>query len=185
MTKRDTANLVLNVRRDRKQEALQGALLVPWRQLAEGAAAFAEWHMIILWVRVITETADQLPEIVQSAFQSRCPGFLERQSREQEDKLPIWKSLEECVTAHCFARARAEGWFDALIYYAYGRSPHRASMDDVGAHEGRLAPHCAGQIADVGTRDVGGSCHPQSGLPRNREGSGCSCSWNSGNATPQ
>jgi hypothetical protein len=119
MTKRDTANLVLNVRRDRKQEALQGALLVPWRQLAEGAAAFAEWHMIILWVRVITETAEQLPEIVQSAFQSRCPGFLERQSREQEDKLPIWKSLEEWVTAHCFARARAEGWFDALMYYAY------------------------------------------------------------------
>ena len=40
MAKRDTANLVLNVRRDRKQEALQGALLVPWRQLAEGAVGF-------------------------------------------------------------------------------------------------------------------------------------------------
>jgi hypothetical protein len=119
MAKRDTANLVLNVRRDRKQEALRGALLVPWRQLADGAAAFAEWHMIILWVRVITETAEQLPQIVRSALQSRCPGFLECQSREQEDSLPVWKSLEEWVTAHCFARASAEGWFDALMYYAY------------------------------------------------------------------
>jgi len=119
MTKRDPANLVLNVRRDRKQEALQGALLVPWGQLAEGAAAFAEWHMIILWVRVITETAAQLPQIVRSALQSRGPGFLESQSREQVDTLPIWKSLEEWVTVNCFARARAEGWFDALMYYAY------------------------------------------------------------------
>lgn len=119
MAKRDTANLVLNVRRDRKQKALQGALLVPWQQLAEGAAAFAEWHMIILWVRVITETAEQLPQTVRSALQSRCPGFLESQSREQKDSLPVWKSLEEWVTAQQFARARAEGWFDALMYYAY------------------------------------------------------------------
>jgi hypothetical protein len=119
MAKRDTANLVLNVRRDRKQEALQGALLVPWRQLADGAAVFAEWHLIILWVRVITETAEQLPQIVRAALQSRCPGFLESLSRKQRDSLPVWKSLEEWVTAHQFATARAEGWFDALMYYAY------------------------------------------------------------------
>ena len=75
MAKRDSANLVLNVRRDSKQRALQEALQVPWHLLEEGAAAFAEWHMIILWVRVITETADQVPEIVRSALQSRCPGF--------------------------------------------------------------------------------------------------------------
>ena len=119
MAKRDTANLVLNVRRDKKDEALQGALLVPWRQLAEGASAFAEWHLIILWVRVITETAEQLPQIVRSTLQSRCPGFLEGQGQEQKDSLPVWKSLEEWVTAHHFATARAEGWFDALMYYAY------------------------------------------------------------------
>ena len=119
MAKTDSASLILGVRRESKQKALQEALLVPWQHLAEGAAAFAEWNMIILWVRAITETADQLPEIVRSALQSHCPGFLESQSREQEDNLPIWKSLEEWVTAHCFAKPRAEGWFDALMYYAY------------------------------------------------------------------
>ena len=119
MVKRDSANLVLNVRRDGKQRAMREALVVPWQQLAEGAAAFAEWHMIILWVRAITETADHVPPVVRFALQSRCPGFLELQSREQKDSLPIWKSLEEWVTAHRFARARAEGWFDALMYYAY------------------------------------------------------------------
>ena len=92
---------------------------MPWRQLADGAAAFAEWHVIILWVRAITEAAEQLPQIVRAALQSRCPGFLESQSRKQRDSLPVWRSLEEWVTAHQFATARAEGWFDALMYYAY------------------------------------------------------------------
>src|ERR1035441_4238516 len=75
--------------------------------------------MIILWVRVITETADHLPQIVRSTLHSRCPGFLEDQRREQIDNLPIWKSLEAWVIARCFDRARAEGWIDALMYYAY------------------------------------------------------------------
>ena len=119
MVKRDTANLVLNVRRDRKQRALQDALLVPWPHLAESAAAFVEWHMFILWARAITETADQLPEILRSALHSRCPGFLKFRSREQRDNLPFWKSLEEWVTDHFLAEARADGWFDALMYYAY------------------------------------------------------------------
>jgi hypothetical protein len=116
---RDSANLVPDVRRDSKQKAMQEALLVPWQQLAEGAAAFAEWHMIILWVRVITETADHVPQIVRSTLQLRCPGFLESQHREQKDNLPLWKSLEEWCTANFFAKARIEGWFAALMYYAY------------------------------------------------------------------
>ena len=119
MAKRDTANLVINARHDSKQKALQAALVVPWQQLAEGASTFVEWHMIILWVRVISETAEQLPQIVRSELQSRCPGFLEIQSREQKDNLSVWKSLEDWVTAHRFAAAKAEGWFDAMMYYAY------------------------------------------------------------------
>ena len=119
MAKRDSANLVLNVRRDSKQKALQGALLVPWHQLAESATAFAEWHVFVLWIRAITETADQIPEIVRSGLQSRCPGFLECQGRKQRDNLHLWNSLEEWVTDHFFAKARTEGWFDALMYYAY------------------------------------------------------------------
>ncbi len=119
MAKRDSANLVLNVRRDSKQKALQGALVVPWPQLAESASAFVEWHTIILWVRVITETAEQLPQIVRSELQSRCPEFLEDQGWDKKDSLPVWKNLEEWVTAHRFGTARAEGWFDAMMYYAY------------------------------------------------------------------
>ena len=119
MAKAEPANLVVNARRDSKQKALQEALLVPWPQLAESAAAFAEWHIFVLWVRAITETTDHLPDTVRSALRFRCPGFLEEQNRERKDGFPLWSSLEEWISAHCFANAKAEGWFDALMYYAY------------------------------------------------------------------
>jgi hypothetical protein len=119
IVKADFANLVRNVRRDNEQQALQEALLVPWSLLAESAAVFAEWHIFVLWVRGIAETADQLPDIVRSGLQSRCPGFLEDQRREPRDNFPLWSSLEEWITAHYFANAKAEGWVDALMYYAY------------------------------------------------------------------
>ena len=101
MAKRDPASLVLNIRREAKQKALHEALLVPWQQLAQDASAFAEWHMIILWVRVITETADHLPQAVRSELHARCPGFLEYHSRQAST--PVWKSLEDWVNAHRFA----------------------------------------------------------------------------------
>ena len=119
MVKRDSATLVLNVRRDSEHRAMQEALLVPWHQLAEGADAFTEWHVVILWVRIISETANQLPAIVRSVLQSRCPGFLESLTREQNDNLPIWKSLEDWVVGHVFSNAITEGWFGALMYYSY------------------------------------------------------------------
>jgi hypothetical protein len=118
MVKADSANLVRNVRRDSEQQALQQALLVPWSKLAESAAAFAEWHIFVLWVRIITETADHLPDIVRSSLQSRCPAFVECK-RERKNNAPVWNSLEEWIADHSFAKAKAEGWFDALMYYAY------------------------------------------------------------------
>lgn len=118
MEKRDFANLVLSLRRDSEQKALQQALVVPWRRLADGASVRAEWHILILWVRLITETADQLPEIVRSELQSRCPGFVENLSSQKSD-LPIWASLEEWITSRFFGLTRSEGWLDALMYYTY------------------------------------------------------------------
>lgn len=119
MVKRGPANLVLNAVRNKEQNALHNALLVPWHQLSENATAFAEWHMFILWVRAITETGDQIPEIVRSSLHSRCPGFLEYLGGQRSEKFPFWKFLEEWVTQHYFAKARTEGFLDAVIYYAY------------------------------------------------------------------
>jgi hypothetical protein len=123
MAKRDFEKLVLHVRLDTKRKALQQALLVPWRRLAERASAYVEWHIFILWIRTIAEFEEQLPDIVVAALEDRCPGFLDdeirqRKERPQEQRF-LWHSLEQWIAVHQFAETKAEGWFDAMMYYAY------------------------------------------------------------------
>jgi hypothetical protein len=119
MAKRNFENLVLNVRLDSKQRALQESLLVPWQQLEHSAAAYAEWHTFLLWTRAISESAGEVPEIVRSELRARCPGFLQWERRERMDDHSVWKSLDQWVMNHHFAQAKADGWFNALMYYAY------------------------------------------------------------------
>jgi hypothetical protein len=123
MAKRDFEKLVQQVRLDTKQRALQGTFLVPWRRLEEKAAAYTGWHIFILWVRTIAEFEKQLPEMVVAALATRCPGFLDDETRQQKERTRerrfLWHSLEEWIVAHQFAEAKAEGWFDAVMYYAY------------------------------------------------------------------
>jgi hypothetical protein len=112
-------NLVFNVRFDSKQRALQEALRVPWRQLEENSAAYAEWHIFVLWVRAISENSGELPDIVRSELRARCPGYLESESRQGDKNRLVWPSLEEWVAAHHFAKPKADGWFNAVMFYAY------------------------------------------------------------------
>jgi hypothetical protein len=74
MLKGNFERLILLVRLDAKQKALQQGLLVPWPRLAESASAYAEWHIFILWVRAIAEVEEQLPDMVVAALDDRCPG---------------------------------------------------------------------------------------------------------------
>jgi hypothetical protein len=110
-------NLVLKVRLDRKQRALQDALLVPWRQLEASADEYVEWHTSLLWVRTIVEAAGGVPDGIRSELRTRCPGFPDSDQSVQQQ--PIWKLLEESLAAEHFAQAKAGGWFDAVMYYAY------------------------------------------------------------------
>jgi hypothetical protein len=123
MAKRDFEQLVFQVRLGSKQKALQQALLIPWRRLLEAASAYAEWHIFVLWVRAIAEFEEQLPDIVRVALGARCPGFLDdevpRRQGHLHDQSFLWHSLEEWIVAHQFAEAKSQGWFDALMFYAY------------------------------------------------------------------
>lgn len=127
MAKRDLEQLVFQVRLGSKQKALQQALLIPWRRLLEAASAYAEWHIFVLWVRAIAEFEEQLPDIVRAALGSRCPGFLEdeipRRQGHLHDQSFLWHSLEEWIVVHYFAEAKSQGWFDAVMFYAY-KDPH-------------------------------------------------------------
>jgi hypothetical protein len=123
MAKRDFERLVFQVRLGSKQKALQQALMVPWPRLDEAASAYAEWHIFVLWVRAIAEFEGQLPEIVRAALGARCPGFLEDEIRQRkehsQDQSFLWHSLEEWIAVHDFAEAKRQGWFDAVMFYAY------------------------------------------------------------------
>ena len=110
-------SLVLNVRFDSKQRALQNALLVPWRELQKSADAYVEWHGLVLWVRTIVEATGHVPDGVGSELRSRCPGFFD--GNDSGKRQPTWKLLEEWIAMKHFADARAGGWFDAMMYYAY------------------------------------------------------------------
>lgn len=119
MAKRDFEKLVFGS----KQKALQQALLVPWRRLLEAASAYVEWHIFVLWVRAIAEFEGPLPDIVRVALGARCPGFLEeeipRRQGYSHDQTFLWHSLEKWIAVHHFAEAKRQGWFDAVMFYAY------------------------------------------------------------------
>ncbi len=123
MARRDFQKLAVQLQLDTKQKALQQALLVPWRRLEETASAYVESHVFILWVRAIAEVKPELPEIVVSAIESCCPGFLHEDSRERKQHPRqqhfLWHSLEEWIAARKFADAKTQGWFEAVMYYAY------------------------------------------------------------------
>jgi hypothetical protein len=107
---------VVAVRLDRKQKALDEALLVPWPQLEAAVLEYIDWHSFVLWVRAVAEAAGELPDRLRSELCDRCPGFLESVNARNRS---LWKSLDEWITASRFAAAKDGGWFDALMYYAY------------------------------------------------------------------
>jgi hypothetical protein len=113
MARGNFESLVLNIRLDSKQRALQNALLVPWRELKASAGDYVEWHAFVLWVRSIADACGGVTEGISSELRVRCPGFLEAAKHP-----PIWKALEAWIAAERFADAQAGGWFDAMMYYA-------------------------------------------------------------------
>jgi len=68
MARTDFQKLLVHLKLDTKQKALQQALLVPWRRLEEAASAYVESHIFILWVRAIAEVREELPEVVASTL---------------------------------------------------------------------------------------------------------------------
>lgn len=117
MPRENIHSLVLTLRQVRKEEALEQALLVPWRQLDATVREYVEWHNFVLWIRSVSESTRELPSVLRSELRERTPGFLEEYGGGQWR--PLWKSLVDWIAAQQFGSVRAAGWFGAVMYYAY------------------------------------------------------------------
>src|SRR5262245_33382692 len=96
--------------------------LVNPETLEQTIAAYIEWEALILWVRAIVTANKSAPPIVIAHLQNTCPGFLEYAERKQErddaSHLLLWPHLYEWLELNAFAHAKADGWFDAVSFYA-------------------------------------------------------------------
>lgn len=119
----DTARLVP---RERRARAI--SKLVNPTRLAEAVSQYIDWEAFAYWARPALECQSPLPAEVRNEIGSRCLGFLERVNctRGHEGKAGSdgWHQLMSWVVEHSFGKAKAEGWFDAVLIQA--RSHPRA-----------------------------------------------------------
>lgn len=117
MARSISKKLAAHLRSGAQQQAMRQALNIQWRRLEQAAAIYVDWHILVLWVRSITEFDKQLPAIVANALTERCPGFIYH--REPARPQTLWQQLEGWIAEHEFGESRRAGWFDAVMYYAY------------------------------------------------------------------
>jgi len=120
MAKRDLEEAISGLRHDANQQARRQALFVSWRRIEESAASYVEWLGFSLWIRAARLTGASMPLVVRAELESRCAGFVEAAERAWRDgDLAVWRMLNDWIESHQFADAKSQGWFDAVVYYAY------------------------------------------------------------------
>lgn len=106
---------------ERRLNARQQALTVPWRHLHESACAYVEWLMFVLWVRAVCDAAGYIPDVVAGELRSRCPGFSNiyvDACRSEDNSEALWRTLWNWIEVHEFGEFNQQGWYDAVMFYA-------------------------------------------------------------------
>jgi len=96
-------------------------------RFSQARKEYLAWEAFSLWVRVIVEAEGRVPAQISGILQARLPGFLEheRECREAHPKQasPLPLLLLEWIHDRVFAKAKEEGWLDALIFFSL-RDPY-------------------------------------------------------------
>lgn len=91
-------------------------------RLSEAITQYIEWHAFAYWARLIDETQSCGSGGLYQILEERCPGFLasaaEHAERHPEEPEFLWLRLISWIDDRIFGFAKAEGWLDALSYYA-------------------------------------------------------------------
>jgi len=114
-------NTAVQLQRLARQRADEQARRIPWPRLLEVRNQYIDWQEFYLWARSILEVDEQIPDWLVDILKGSCPGFLERHKTLTAKALkekPLALRLEEWIDEHIFGRAKDEGWFNAITYYA-------------------------------------------------------------------
>ena len=103
-------------------------------RLNEAITEYIDWYAFAYWARLIAETEGADSATLHRRLEERCPEFLafaaEHARKHPHEPEFLWLRLISWIDERTFSFAKAEGWFDALSYYA-ARDPR---MDKVFVH---------------------------------------------------
>ena len=106
---------------DRHHRTCEGADRVAPEQLKGAVSEFLDWEAFAYWVRAAMRAHRGMAGMVAELLGRRCPGFLEHLSAEGvrlDDPTTVWRRLLAWVADRMFRTAKAEGWLEAVTFYA-------------------------------------------------------------------
>jgi hypothetical protein len=109
--------------RETERELIKASLRISPRVLRKTVDRYVEWQVFAYWARTALESGHPLPGPVEREMRQRCPGFLDLDMaaydrRSEEEPHERFNELMRWIEDHEFARAKEQGWFDALAYQA-------------------------------------------------------------------
>ena len=124
--------------RERERELIKASQRTSPGALRKAVDRYVEWQVFVYWARTALESGHPLPGPVEREVRQRCPGFLETEAAAQarhsnEEPYQRFNRMMRWIEDHEFARAREQGWFDALVYQAR-LHPRRARVVDYWHH---------------------------------------------------
>ena len=90
-------------------------------QLRKAVSDYIDWEAFAYWVRAVMRAYRGMPPRVAELLSCRCPGFLDQLKGEGlrlEDPTTVWRRLIAWVDDRVFGSAKAEGWFEAITFFA-------------------------------------------------------------------
>lgn len=106
---------------DRHHTICDGAHRVTPKQLKKAVSDYVDWEAFAYWIRAVMKAYRGMPPMVVRLLSDRCPGFLEclkDEGARLEDSTTVWRRLIAWVDSHVFGSAKAEGWLEAVTFFA-------------------------------------------------------------------
>ncbi len=120
--------------RGETRELIKASQRTSPRMLRKAVDRYVGWQVFAYWARTALESDHPLPGPVDREVRQRCPGFLETETAAQarrpaEEPYQRFNRLTRWIEDHEFARAKKQGWFDALLYQARLHPRHARVAD--------------------------------------------------------